>query len=402
MMSRRAQIAIVATLVAAAIAPALSTPATSANVADASGWSGIADVLAHVVAPAAAGVAALAGAVVMLNTAGPHARQIVRTMRARRIRRRARTTNKQRTARLVVTVIAGGVLGVALVTVALNYAHGMDVARANAETGWRAWLYPLPADGLLIVSSMVLVWQMLNLEQSRDGMKTWAPRLAFVLGIVASAGTNVLAALHDPNLAGAALVERIIWTTWPTVGLLAAHETLLMLLGHYARQADVFGVGEPDPEVVAAQEAQAAAEARAAAAETNAQAAVDEAERRAQEAANAAQEQIAQLTGQVQHLEQGLHAAEVHSESRQREIEKMSRDLAELNSVEDHADRTSDDWTRIKELATRYVQQERAERPSESLVADVVRLFAVSPRWVQQQVPAAKELRPDRPQLQLA
>jgi hypothetical protein len=244
----------------------------------------------------------------------------------------------------MVGLTAGAVAAVAVVAVLLNYAHGVDVARWNTEPTWRSLLYPLPADGLLVSSSLVLVWQLLA-----TGGTTWRPRLAFVVGIIASAGTNVLAACHT-DLHGFALVERVVWTTWPTAALLAAHEMLLLMLTHYATAAGAFGQREQT-----AKAKQEAAEHRAAAAEAELARARDELAQHQEETAARGQE-IAELQAEIEHL------STVGTE------------------------RTMDDWADLRALVPAIVEHYQGEgRPLAG--TDVARVLAVSVRWAQKHMP---------------
>ncbi|SFE69714.1 Protein of unknown function [Actinopolyspora alba] len=150
---------------------------------------------------------------------------------------------------LVLVLLMAAVVGlVATVALALNFEHGRELATLNAERGWRSLLWPLAVDGLLLAASLVgLVRQLLGLPV---GLRS---RAAFVVGIAASGGTNVLLALHS-SLSGWELAERIGVMTWPTLALLLSHEMGLQMVAHYARIIDVFGVQAPAPELVAAEQ----------------------------------------------------------------------------------------------------------------------------------------------------
>lgn len=371
----------------------------------------------------AAALALTALALALLLTAGsvrvilPQARRGVRTLRARRIRRRARTARRaptpttapgsmqRRAARVIVAVVVAAVLAVVGVAVALNYAHARDVALANGETGWRALLYPIPVDGLLISSSLVMLWQLLV-----SGETSWKPRIAFVIGIIASIGTNTLAALHT-GYNGAQLVENIVWTTGPTAILLLAHEMFLLMLAHYALAADVFGTRAPSPELDEAQQARQAAEQRAAEAEQAAtlaqqqateaiDAANADADQRVTRAQQQANEQLEELRQQVtdatrerdDHIaEQKQQMTQLQHEQQQREAELASlrAQLAEIAQA-DGTERTAADYAVLREWITAYVERRRTTNGANgSLTAEVVQIFGVSPRWVQQNIPDA-------------
>lgn len=373
------------------------------------------DLLGTVIRVSAGLVAATVAATVLwlgIRAALPHTRRCVRTVRAWQIRRRARavesyapapTSGRSKTlARVFVGVLVASVGGVALCAVLLNYAHGRDVAMWNGETGWRAWLYPLPADGLLISASMVTVWQLLE-----SGRASWRPRIAFAFGVMLSTGANVLDALHS-GVAGAELIERILWTASPTAVLLFAHEMLLLMLARYARQADLFGTQGPNPLVVAAEQARDDAKARAQAAEQRANDLVRQAQedaQRLQEQARAEAdrelgqqaEELAQVRTQLDSeratWKQERQKLTAQHEATRRDFEQVRAQLDELARADDEADEGHRDFERVAAAAERWVAEERRARPYESLVADVVSVFRVSPRWVQNRVPAARQQR---------
>ncbi|GGM81922.1 hypothetical protein GCM10012275_60640 [Longimycelium tulufanense] len=320
----------------------------------------------------------------------------------------------QRTARILVGVTAAAVLTVAGVAVALNFAHAMDVAAYNGEGGWRAWLYPLPGDGLLIAASLVaLIRRLLLLSVG------WRARAAFVLGILASAGTNVLAAIHA-DLSGWQLAERIVWIAWPTIALLAAHEMLMEMLGHYARTADIFGVAEPDPALIEAERARQDAEDRArqaldAAEQIVADAhtkAAQEIERARADAAAHTEQMLAQaetehariqedaerLRADLAHAQQA-HQADAAERARvedalraqladaQRsaadaaeEAEKVRLELDQLDQVD--SDRTTEDWRELRDVVHAWIRQ-CAQAGRTVTAADIMRVYHTSLRWAQ-------------------
>jgi uncharacterized protein DUF2637 len=72
------------------------------------------------------------------------------------------------------------------VAAAVSYQHALDVSRKFGEDGWTAYLVPLTVDGLVYVSSMIL------LHAARNG--TDKPKLAYFglwLGIMATVAVNV-------------------------------------------------------------------------------------------------------------------------------------------------------------------------------------------------------------------
>lgn len=397
--------------VAGGLAAALATVGAFGVVALAAdpGSSGLPAWL-HTVLAAAIATAALSGALVgtvwAVRLILPHVRRGVRALRARRIRRRARAARRaprpttapgsmqRRAARVIVAVVVAAVLAVVAVAVALNYAHARDVALANGETGWRALLYPIPVDGLLIASSLVMLWQLLV-----SGETSWKPRIAFVIGIIASIGTNTLAALHT-GYNGAQLVENIVWTTGPTAILLLAHEMFLLMLAHYALAADVFGTREPSPELDEAQQARQAAEQRAADAEQaailaqeQATAAIDAANTDAEQRINCAQqqaeEQLEELRKQVTDATRERDEKIAEQQQREAELTSLRAQLDEIGQA-DYTERTAADYAVLREWITAYVERRRtADGAAGSLTAEAVQIFGVSPRWVQQNIPDA-------------
>lgn len=48
-------------------------------------------------------------------------------------------------------------LGVAAVAAVASYEHAYDLVRVHGETGWTAHMVPLTVDGLIYVSSMMML-----------------------------------------------------------------------------------------------------------------------------------------------------------------------------------------------------------------------------------------------------
>jgi hypothetical protein len=114
------------------------------------------------------------------------------------------------------------VVVVALVAAVVSYEHLRHVATVAGE-GWRAWLLPLSADGLLVAASMVMLTRR---RQGRPaGALAWG---SLLLGIAASVAANVASA-------EATVVARLV-AAWSPVALLLAVELLLQLL-HPAHSA---------------------------------------------------------------------------------------------------------------------------------------------------------------------
>lgn len=102
---------------------------------------------------------------------------------------------------------AAAVIGAAAVAAVVSYEHAYALVRAHGETGWTAHLIPLTVDGLIWVSSMVM------LDSARRGVPV--PSLArwlLGLGIAATLAANVAHGLGH-GLIGAAVGP------WPAVAL---------------------------------------------------------------------------------------------------------------------------------------------------------------------------------------
>ncbi|MFF4254310.1 DUF2637 domain-containing protein [Streptomyces sp. NPDC001663] len=109
---------------------------------------------------------------------------------------------------LVQAVIAG----------ALSFAHLHDIASAAGQDGWKAWVYPISVDLLLVAA-----WRRLRSGTAKAAAWCW-----FVITLTASLGANVATAgLLDMTQVLAYL--RILVAGWPAVaflgGTLLAHTT---------------------------------------------------------------------------------------------------------------------------------------------------------------------------------
>lgn len=112
---------------------------------------------------------------------------------------------------LAVTAVAG-------IAGAISYGHMHDWASANGEPSWRALLFPLSVDGLLIAASVVL------LADSRAGRTAdWLAYLLAGTGASVSVAVNVAHDWTDPVAATAI-------AGWPPVALLGSYELLMRLL----------------------------------------------------------------------------------------------------------------------------------------------------------------------------
>jgi hypothetical protein len=110
------------------------------------------------------------------------------------------------------------VVGLAGVAAYVSYSHALEVVRAHGEDGTTATLMPLTIDGLVYVSSMVL------LDSARRNVR--APGLArwtLGLGIAATVAANVLHGIAH-GAVGAVIAA------WPAVTLVLVYELLMMLI----------------------------------------------------------------------------------------------------------------------------------------------------------------------------
>jgi hypothetical protein len=128
------------------------------------------------------------------------------------------------------TLLAATVLvvtGVAGIAAAISYGHMHDWASANGEPSWRALLFPLSVDGLLIAASAVL------LADSRSGRKAdWLAWTLVVVGSLVSVTANVA---HD----WVARAAEIAIAGWPPLALVGSYELLMRLLRRLRVPADL-------------------------------------------------------------------------------------------------------------------------------------------------------------------
>ncbi|WP_020387855.1 DUF2637 domain-containing protein [Kribbella catacumbae] len=119
------------------------------------------------------------------------------------------------------------VTGVAGIAAAISYGHMHDWALANGEPSWRALLFPLSVDGLLIAASAVL------LADSRSGRKAdWLAWALVVVGSLVSVTANVA---HD----WVARAAEIAIAGWPPLALVGSYELLMRLLRRLRLPVDV-------------------------------------------------------------------------------------------------------------------------------------------------------------------
>ena len=111
-----------------------------------------------------------------------------------------------------VTVIA--VLMLAGIAAVVSYSHMYELALRHGEPPWRAALFPLSVDGMIVGASMTL------LSDARRGRKGgFLPWALLIIGSAASLAANV--AVADPTM-----WSRIIHA-WPSFALIGAYELLM-------------------------------------------------------------------------------------------------------------------------------------------------------------------------------
>jgi len=106
----------------------------------------------------------------------------------------------------------------------LSFGHALDVVRLFGVRGADAYIYPGTVDGLIYMSSMVLL--------SAARRQVQAPRLAWgvlVLGILVTGAVNAWAGL--PHGIGGAVVY-----AWPALALVLSYELLMLLIRGAAQQ----------------------------------------------------------------------------------------------------------------------------------------------------------------------
>jgi len=106
------------------------------------------------------------------------------------------------------------VLLLAVIAAVVSYSHMYELALRHGEPEWRAALFPLSVDGMIVASSMTL------LSDARHGRKGGLlPWTLLIIGSGASLAANV--AVADPTA-----WSRIIHA-WPSFALIGAYELLM-------------------------------------------------------------------------------------------------------------------------------------------------------------------------------
>ncbi|WP_435110347.1 DUF2637 domain-containing protein [Nocardiopsis synnemataformans] len=111
------------------------------------------------------------------------------------------------------TTIAA-VLMLAVIAAVVSYSHMYELALRHGEPEWRAALFPLSVDGMIVGASMTLLSDARN--GRKGGLLPWA---LLIIGSGASLAANV--AVADPTM-----WSRIIHA-WPSFALIGAYELLM-------------------------------------------------------------------------------------------------------------------------------------------------------------------------------
>lgn len=112
----------------------------------------------------------------------------------------------------MVTIAA--VLMLAGIAAVVSYSHMYELALRHGEPAWRAALFPLSVDGMIVGASMTLLGDARH--GRRGGLLPWT---LLILGSIASLAANV--AVADPTM-----WSRIIHA-WPSFALIGAYELLM-------------------------------------------------------------------------------------------------------------------------------------------------------------------------------
>src|SRR5690606_5940337 len=129
---------------------------------------------------------------------------------------------------LVTAWVAVGV--VAAVAATVSFEHMRELAARSGE-GWRSWLLPLSADGLIVAGSLVMY------VRSRSGEQAgFLPWLALLGGLAVSVAANVGTALLPPPGEPVPVPVRMAVAGFSPVALIVAAELLMQLVRQSSRK----------------------------------------------------------------------------------------------------------------------------------------------------------------------
>ncbi|MFG1708799.1 DUF2637 domain-containing protein [Nonomuraea sp. M3C6] len=128
--------------------------------------------------------------------------------------RAGKAPRPDRVIRWTTTAAVALLAGIAAV---VSYGHMHELAIRHGEDPWAAALVPLSVDGMIIASSMSILYA--SRHGRRGSPLAWT---LLIVGSLASLGANV--AVADPSL-----IARIV-AAWPSFALIGAYETLMGLI----------------------------------------------------------------------------------------------------------------------------------------------------------------------------
>ncbi|TQN30264.1 uncharacterized protein DUF2637 [Haloactinospora alba] len=111
-------------------------------------------------------------------------------------------------------ITIAAVLLLAMIAAVVSYSHMYELALRHGEPAWRAALFPLSVDGIVVAASMALLSD--ARQGRRGGLLPWT---LLVLGSLASLAANV--AVADPTM-----WSRVIHA-WPAFALIGSYELLM-------------------------------------------------------------------------------------------------------------------------------------------------------------------------------
>ncbi|MGW4964081.1 DUF2637 domain-containing protein [Nonomuraea sp. NPDC004186] len=113
----------------------------------------------------------------------------------------------RRTTTAAVAILAG-------IAAVVSYRHMHELAVRHGEEAWSAALVPLSVDGMIVASSMSILYA--SRRGKRGSPLAWT---LLIIGSLASLGANV--AVADPSI-----IARIV-AAWPSFALIGAYEMLM-------------------------------------------------------------------------------------------------------------------------------------------------------------------------------
>ena len=120
----------------------------------------------------------------------------------------------------ILVAVYAGAAALAAFAFGQSYKHIYDLGLGNHQDGWTAQLLPLFVDVVIVVASLILVYQR-RYTQPPTGPAKWMPRVMLYVGIAATIGANALYGLpYGLETAGI--------SAWPGVVFAGLAETVLV------------------------------------------------------------------------------------------------------------------------------------------------------------------------------